>query len=139
MEDPEAALRKSRTKALIRHARAVNAIFDMHEQREKASPGAPQGLRGGAALCLARCQNSLPSSALMGSPAPVRDWLVPVAPGTIAALIFSYMRSVSNQKDAIETQRTLSNGCQTQVRVLPATSDPAFEPLPMAETIATTR
>ena len=38
-EDPEAALRKARTKALIRHARAVNAIFDMQQQGGKASPG----------------------------------------------------------------------------------------------------
>ena len=38
VEDPEAALRKARTKALIRHARAVNAIFDMQEQGGKASP-----------------------------------------------------------------------------------------------------
>ena len=38
MEDPEAALRKARTKALIRHARAVNAIFDMQEHGGKASP-----------------------------------------------------------------------------------------------------
>ena len=37
-EDPEAALRKARTKALIRHARAVNAIFDMQERGGKASP-----------------------------------------------------------------------------------------------------
>ncbi|UPK04478.1 Ti-type conjugative transfer relaxase TraA [Bradyrhizobium sp. 170] len=37
-EDPEAALRKARTKALIRHARAVNAIFDMQERGDKASP-----------------------------------------------------------------------------------------------------
>ena len=37
-EDPEAALRKARTKALIRHARAVDAIFDMQEQGGKASP-----------------------------------------------------------------------------------------------------
>jgi hypothetical protein len=37
-EDPEAALRKARTKALIRHARTVNAIFDMHERGGKASP-----------------------------------------------------------------------------------------------------
>jgi hypothetical protein len=36
-EDPEAALRKARTKALIRHARAVDAIFDMQEQGGKAS------------------------------------------------------------------------------------------------------
>jgi Ti-type conjugative transfer relaxase TraA len=38
VEDPEAALRKARTKALMRHARAVNAIFDMQEQGGKASP-----------------------------------------------------------------------------------------------------
>ena len=38
LEDPEAALRKARTKALIRHARAVNAIFDMQKQGGKASP-----------------------------------------------------------------------------------------------------
>ena len=37
-EDPEAALRKARTKALVRHARAVNAIFDMQERGGKASP-----------------------------------------------------------------------------------------------------
>jgi AAA domain len=36
--DPEAALRKAGTKALIRHARAVNAIFDMQEHGGKASP-----------------------------------------------------------------------------------------------------
>jgi len=36
-DDPEAALRKARTKALIRHARAVDAIFDAQEQRGKAS------------------------------------------------------------------------------------------------------
>jgi Ti-type conjugative transfer relaxase TraA len=38
VEDPEAALRKARTKALIRHARAVDAIFDMQERGGKASP-----------------------------------------------------------------------------------------------------
>jgi Ti-type conjugative transfer relaxase TraA len=38
VEDPEAALRKARTKALVRHARAVNAIFDMQDQGGKASP-----------------------------------------------------------------------------------------------------
>jgi Ti-type conjugative transfer relaxase TraA len=38
VEDPEVALRKARTKALIRHARAVNAIFDMQDQGGKASP-----------------------------------------------------------------------------------------------------
>ena len=37
-EDPEAALRQARTKALIRHARAVDAIFDMQERGGKASP-----------------------------------------------------------------------------------------------------
>jgi hypothetical protein len=37
VEDPEAALRKTRTKALIRHARAVNAIFDMQDRGGKAS------------------------------------------------------------------------------------------------------
>ncbi len=37
-EDPEAALRKARTSALVRHARAVAAIFDMQERGGKASP-----------------------------------------------------------------------------------------------------
>jgi hypothetical protein len=37
-EDPEAALRRARTKALVRHARAVDAIFDMQEQGGRASP-----------------------------------------------------------------------------------------------------
>jgi hypothetical protein len=37
-DDPEAALRRARTKALIRHARAVDAIFDMQDQGGKASP-----------------------------------------------------------------------------------------------------
>ncbi len=37
-EDPETALRKARTKALVRHARAVAAIFDMQERGAKASP-----------------------------------------------------------------------------------------------------
>jgi Ti-type conjugative transfer relaxase TraA len=37
-ENPEAALRKVRTKALVRHARAVDAIFDMQERGGKASP-----------------------------------------------------------------------------------------------------
>jgi Ti-type conjugative transfer relaxase TraA len=36
-EDPDAALRKVRTKALVRHARAVDAIFDMQERGSKAS------------------------------------------------------------------------------------------------------
>jgi hypothetical protein len=38
VEDPEAALRKARTKALVRHARAVDAIFDMQAKGGKASP-----------------------------------------------------------------------------------------------------
>ena len=37
-EDPEEALRKARTKSLVRHARAVDAIFEMQEQGGKASP-----------------------------------------------------------------------------------------------------
>jgi len=37
-EDPEAALRKARTRALVRHARAVDAIFEMQEQGAKATP-----------------------------------------------------------------------------------------------------
>ena len=37
-EDPEAALRKARTKALVRHALAVDAIFDMQEEGFEASP-----------------------------------------------------------------------------------------------------
>jgi Ti-type conjugative transfer relaxase TraA len=37
-EDPETALRRARTKALIRHARAVDAIFEMREQGGRASP-----------------------------------------------------------------------------------------------------
>ena len=36
-EDPDAALRKARTDALKRHARAVNAIFDVQERGGKAS------------------------------------------------------------------------------------------------------
>jgi Ti-type conjugative transfer relaxase TraA len=38
VEDPDAALRKARTDALKRHARAVNAIFDVQERGGKASP-----------------------------------------------------------------------------------------------------
>ncbi|HEX5599206.1 MAG TPA: AAA family ATPase, partial [Hyphomicrobiaceae bacterium] len=39
VEEPEwVALRKARTNALSRHARAVNAIFDMQDQGSKASP-----------------------------------------------------------------------------------------------------
>jgi Ti-type conjugative transfer relaxase TraA len=37
-EDPEAALRKARTRALVRHARAVDAIFEVQEIGVKASP-----------------------------------------------------------------------------------------------------
>ena len=37
-EDPEETLRKARTKALVRHARAVDAIFEMHEQGVRATP-----------------------------------------------------------------------------------------------------
>jgi hypothetical protein len=37
-EDPAEALRKARTKALVRHARAVDAIFGMQEQGGRASP-----------------------------------------------------------------------------------------------------
>jgi len=37
-EGPEVALRKSRTKALVRHARAVDAIFAAQERGGKASP-----------------------------------------------------------------------------------------------------
>jgi Ti-type conjugative transfer relaxase TraA len=36
-DDPEAALRQARTKALVRHARAVDVIFDMQERGGKAS------------------------------------------------------------------------------------------------------
>ena len=46
VEDPEAALRKARTKALIRHARAVDAIFDMQERGGKASPAQVKELQG---------------------------------------------------------------------------------------------
>ncbi len=37
-DDPEAALRKARTKALVRHASAVDAIFEAQEMGGKASP-----------------------------------------------------------------------------------------------------
>jgi Ti-type conjugative transfer relaxase TraA len=36
--DPEAALRKARTRALVRHARAVDAIFEVQDIGGKASP-----------------------------------------------------------------------------------------------------
>ena len=38
VQDPEAALRKARTRALVRHARAVDAIFEVQEIGGKASP-----------------------------------------------------------------------------------------------------
>jgi Ti-type conjugative transfer relaxase TraA len=37
-EAPEEALRRARTSALVRHARAVDAIFEMQEQGGRASP-----------------------------------------------------------------------------------------------------
>jgi Ti-type conjugative transfer relaxase TraA len=37
-EDPEAALRRARGRALVRHARAVNAIFAAQDQGGRASP-----------------------------------------------------------------------------------------------------
>jgi Ti-type conjugative transfer relaxase TraA len=37
-EDPEEALRRARTRALVRHARAVDAIFEMQEQGGRANP-----------------------------------------------------------------------------------------------------
>ncbi|WP_024880391.1 Ti-type conjugative transfer relaxase TraA [Methylosinus sp. LW3] len=37
-EDPEMALRRARTKSLIRHARAVDAIFEMQVRGGKANP-----------------------------------------------------------------------------------------------------
>jgi Ti-type conjugative transfer relaxase TraA len=45
-KDPEATLRKARTKALIRHARAVDAIFQMRERGGKASPEQVKELQG---------------------------------------------------------------------------------------------
>jgi hypothetical protein len=38
VEDPEVALRRARTRALVRHARAVDAIFEVQEIGGKASP-----------------------------------------------------------------------------------------------------
>jgi len=43
-EDPEAALRKARTEALKRHARAVDAIFSAENAGSKASPDQMRGL-----------------------------------------------------------------------------------------------
>ncbi len=37
-DDPEAAMRRARTKALVRHARAVDVIFEAQEMGGKASP-----------------------------------------------------------------------------------------------------
>jgi hypothetical protein len=37
-EDPEEALRRTRTRALVRHARAVDTIFEMQERGGRASP-----------------------------------------------------------------------------------------------------
>ncbi len=45
-KDREEALRKARTKALIRHARAVDAIFQMQQQGGKASPEQVKELQG---------------------------------------------------------------------------------------------
>ncbi|MFT9454138.1 Ti-type conjugative transfer relaxase TraA [Komagataeibacter saccharivorans] len=36
-QDPEAAMRRARTRALVRHARAVDAIFEAQERGDKAS------------------------------------------------------------------------------------------------------
>ena len=65
-EDPETALRRARTKALVRHARAVDAIFAAGDVDGKGQPraddgiaGRPQSLRGGASLWLARCRGRL--------------------------------------------------------------------------------
>jgi Ti-type conjugative transfer relaxase TraA len=38
VEDPEVALRRARTRALVRHARAVDAIFEVQDIGGKASP-----------------------------------------------------------------------------------------------------
>jgi Ti-type conjugative transfer relaxase TraA len=38
VEDPEVALRRARTRALVRHARAVDAIFKVHDIGGKATP-----------------------------------------------------------------------------------------------------
>jgi hypothetical protein len=37
-EDPETALRHARTRALVRHARAVDAVFEVQERGGRASP-----------------------------------------------------------------------------------------------------
>jgi hypothetical protein len=45
-DDPEAALRRARTKALVHHARAVDAIFEAQEMGGKASPEQVKELQG---------------------------------------------------------------------------------------------
>ena len=65
-EDPEKEMRRLRTRALVRHARAVDAIFEAQEMggrgksraSERTTKGPPR-LRGGAALWLARCRSRL--------------------------------------------------------------------------------
>ena len=44
-EDPEAALRRARSRALVRHARAVDAVFAAQEQGGKASPDQVRALQ----------------------------------------------------------------------------------------------
>ncbi len=44
-DDPEAAMRRARTKALVRHARAVDVIFEAQEMGGKASPEQVKELR----------------------------------------------------------------------------------------------
>ena len=65
-EEAEKEMRRLRTRALVRHARAVDAIFDMQELGFEASSRAgegiaagPQGLREGTPLWLARCRSRL--------------------------------------------------------------------------------
>ena len=65
-EDPEAALRRARTEALIRHARAVDAILATGTMDGKGSPEQmreltrrPQSLRGGPSPWLARRRGGL--------------------------------------------------------------------------------
>lgn len=43
--DPQEALRSARTRALVRHARAVDAIFSAQEQGDRASPEQVQELQ----------------------------------------------------------------------------------------------
>ncbi|WP_315722756.1 MULTISPECIES: Ti-type conjugative transfer relaxase TraA [unclassified Bradyrhizobium] len=44
-EDPERELRRARTRALVRHARAVDAIFEAHEMGVQANPEQVKELR----------------------------------------------------------------------------------------------